>query len=84
MTPHPADESVVGKRTGDPGDVQRRNHPPPGDDAPSPARPPGGATNADIAQRLCVSVERVRTHVQRILGKLRVATRQEAATRVRS
>jgi len=43
-----------------------------------------GLTNADIARRLCVSVETVRTHVQRILGKLGVATRQEAATRVRT
>ncbi len=43
-----------------------------------------GLTNADIARRLCVSVETVRTHVQRILGKLGVATRQEAAERARS
>jgi DNA-binding CsgD family transcriptional regulator len=41
-----------------------------------------GLTNADIARRLCVSVETVRTHVQRILGKLGVATRQEAAARM--
>jgi DNA-binding CsgD family transcriptional regulator len=43
-----------------------------------------GLTNADIARRLCVSVETVRTHVQRILGKLGVSSRQEAAVRARS
>jgi DNA-binding CsgD family transcriptional regulator len=43
-----------------------------------------GLTNADIGRRQCVSVETVRTHVQRILGKLGVATRQEAAERARA
>ncbi len=43
-----------------------------------------GLTNADIPRRLCVSVETVRTHVQRILGKLGVATRQEVAARVQA
>jgi DNA-binding CsgD family transcriptional regulator len=43
-----------------------------------------GLSNPDMARRLCVSVETVRTHVQRILGKLGVATRQEVAERVHS
>lgn len=43
-----------------------------------------GLTNADMARRLCVSVETVRTHVQRILGKLGVDTRQQVAERVNS
>jgi DNA-binding CsgD family transcriptional regulator len=40
-------------------------------------------SNREIAKRLFVSVETVRTHVKRILGKLGVATRTEAALLVR-
>ena len=38
-----------------------------------------GECNREIAQRLGVSIETVRTHVRRVLGKLRVRTRAEAA-----
>lgn len=39
----------------------------------------GGLSNAAIAERLAVSVETVRTHVKRILGKLGVRSRVQAA-----
>jgi DNA-binding CsgD family transcriptional regulator len=42
----------------------------------------GGLSNAAIAARLHVSVETVRTHVRRILAKLGVRSRVEAALRV--
>jgi len=38
-----------------------------------------GRANGDIADRLCVSIETVRTHVRRVLGKLGVRSRTEAA-----
>ena len=38
-----------------------------------------GLTNASIAQRLFVSVETVKTHVHRVLDKLGVSTRAQAA-----
>jgi DNA-binding CsgD family transcriptional regulator len=44
----------------------------------------GGRTNAEVARRLFVSVETVRTHVHRILGKLRAASRAEAAALLRA
>ena len=37
-----------------------------------------GASNAEIARRLCVSVPTVKTHVQRILRKLGVGSRAQA------
>jgi DNA-binding CsgD family transcriptional regulator/tetratricopeptide (TPR) repeat protein len=41
----------------------------------------GGMTNAEIADRLVLSVRTVDHHVSAILGKLDVATRQQAAVR---
>jgi DNA-binding CsgD family transcriptional regulator len=38
-----------------------------------------GESNREIAARLGVSIETVRTHVKRVLGKLSVRTREEAA-----
>jgi DNA-binding CsgD family transcriptional regulator len=43
-----------------------------------------GLSNAEIAARLHVSIETVRTHVQRILGKLAVASRNDAAIIVKA
>src|SRR4051812_5581464 len=40
-----------------------------------------GATNAAIAERLCLSHDTVKTHVRRILRKLRAANRAEAVSR---
>ena len=40
---------------------------------------PGGMTNAEIAERLVVSVRTVDHHVSAILGKLDVQTRRQAA-----
>jgi DNA-binding CsgD family transcriptional regulator len=40
-----------------------------------------GVSNREIAERLVVSVETVRTHVARILAKTRTATRTEAAVK---
>jgi DNA-binding NarL/FixJ family response regulator len=40
-----------------------------------------GQTNQEIAQRLVVSTLTVKTHVQRIIGKLRVSDRTQAAVR---
>lgn len=40
-----------------------------------------GATNAEIAKSLCVSPDTVKTHVRRILRKLRAANRAEAVSR---
>jgi DNA-binding NarL/FixJ family response regulator len=42
-----------------------------------------GHTNREIAGKLCVSVETVRTHVARILHKTGVGTRTQAALLVR-
>jgi DNA-binding NarL/FixJ family response regulator len=44
----------------------------------------GGVSNAEIAARLHVSVETVRTHVARILRKLDVATRAQAAVQAKA
>ena len=44
----------------------------------------GGASNRDIAARLHVSIETVKTHVQRILGKLGVESRVQAALAARA
>jgi len=44
----------------------------------------GGVSNAQIAARLHVSVETVRTHVARILRKLEVATRAQAAVQAKA
>jgi DNA-binding CsgD family transcriptional regulator len=41
-----------------------------------------GLSNRDIAARLFVSVETVKTHVQRVLAKLEVASRTQAAVKV--
>ena len=41
-----------------------------------------GLSNREIAARLFVSIETVKTHVQRILGKLEVASRTQAAVLV--
>jgi DNA-binding NarL/FixJ family response regulator len=41
----------------------------------------GGMTNAEIADRLVLSVRTVDHHVSAILGKLDVATRQQATVR---
>ena len=38
-----------------------------------------GLTNAEIAERLSVSADTVKTHVSQILSKLGVGTREEAA-----
>ena len=38
-----------------------------------------GLTNAGIARRLFVSIETVKTHVHRVLDKLGVSTRAQAA-----
>jgi len=43
----------------------------------------GGHTNREIAGKLCVSVETVRTHVARILHKTGTGTRTQAALLVR-
>jgi DNA-binding CsgD family transcriptional regulator len=43
-----------------------------------------GTSNGEIARRLYVSVETVRTHVARLLAKLDVGSRTEAAVRLRS
>lgn len=40
-----------------------------------------GATNGAIAERLCLSEETVKTHVQRILRKLRATNRAQAVSR---
>jgi DNA-binding NarL/FixJ family response regulator len=40
-----------------------------------------GQTNQEIAQRLVLSTLTVKTHVQRIIGKLRVSDRTQAAVR---
>lgn len=42
----------------------------------------GGLRNADIAARLHIATRTVDHHVSAILGKLGVASRQEAARRV--
>ena len=42
-----------------------------------------GASNRQIAQRLCVSEHTVKSHVSHILGKLNVAARGQAAARAR-
>ena len=42
-----------------------------------------GLSNAEIARRLFVSVPTVKTHVHRVLGKLGVSSRLQAATRRR-
>lgn len=42
-----------------------------------------GASNADIASELYVSVNTVKTHVQRVLTKLQAASRTEAVARAR-
>jgi ATP/maltotriose-dependent transcriptional regulator MalT len=42
-----------------------------------------GVSNREIAQRLCVSIDTVKTHVQRILRKLGVASRAQALAAVR-
>lgn len=39
-----------------------------------------GASNKDVARRLAIRSNTVRTHVQNLLGKLRVHTRLEAVT----
>ena len=39
----------------------------------------GGANNQEIARVLSISPETARTHVQNLLGKLRVHSRLEAA-----
>ena len=41
-----------------------------------------GLTNAGIARRLFVSIETVKTHVHRVLDKLGVSTRAQAALTV--
>ena len=38
-----------------------------------------GATNKEIASRLCITINTVKTHVRRILGKMRVTNRTQAA-----
>ncbi len=42
-----------------------------------------GASNREIAQSLCVSIETVKTHVQRIFRKLGVASRAQALATIR-
>ena len=42
-----------------------------------------GASNREIAQRLCVSIDTVKTHVQRIFRKLGVASRAQALATIR-
>ncbi len=42
-----------------------------------------GASNQQIAARLCISEQTVKTHVSHILGKLNVASRGQAAARAR-
>jgi DNA-binding CsgD family transcriptional regulator len=44
----------------------------------------GGASNREIARHLCVSVDTVKTHVQRILQKLGVTSRAQAMATVRN
>ena len=39
----------------------------------------GGATNAEIAERLAIGVETVRTHARKIYRKLGIASRRELA-----
>lgn len=39
-----------------------------------------GASNVDIADQLCISVNTVKTHLQHILGKLNLENRTQAAT----
>ena len=41
----------------------------------------GGATNAEIAERLSIGVETVRTHARKIYRKLGIASRRELARR---
>jgi len=39
-----------------------------------------GATNKEIAERLCISIHTVRSHMRKLLGKLQLANRREATS----